>query len=207
MNISALEACSLDLYTELQELQEKYSAPMVQKILRVREMHQYMIERPSVADKDFIAEHISRFSMSRPVAYSELHILKALLPTLSKSSREFHQWRYNEMILETYNAAKAAGNYKGMALAAASYARYNSLEKEEDTDREELYRSIVVQPFIPTMDPRILGIEPIRNLEERQKKLLEEMTKESTSVDMVEFEETDVEQLIKDDTGAKTDIL
>ncbi len=207
MNISGLEACSLDLYTDIKDLQTKYPAPMVGKIMRVREMHQYIIANPTVSDKDFVAEHLNRFSMSRPVAYSELHILKALLPTLGKSSKEFHQWRFNEMILETYNRAKEKGNFKEMANAAAAYARYNSLEKEENADREELFRAIMVQPFVPTMDPRVLGIEPIKNLEARQKKLLEELSKESTGAEIVEFEDIDVEQLIKDESATPPTVL
>lgn len=48
--------------------------------------------------------------MHKSQAYTDLAIIKALVPMLSSAARDFHRWRYNEMILETYQMAKKRKN-------------------------------------------------------------------------------------------------
>ncbi len=53
---------------------------------------------------------------------------------------------------------------------------------------------IVVQPFMATQDPSVLGIKPIKDVEKVIKTLLEKYSKESTDVEDVEYEEADLEE-------------
>ena len=99
---NALEVCRTDLFTKESELLERYPQPIVDKVLRVREMYQWYIANPDGTDREFVAEVCQRHDISRVTAYSDLAILKSLLPMLATASRDFHRWRYNEMILATY---------------------------------------------------------------------------------------------------------
>ena len=98
-------------------------------------------------------------------AYSDLAIVKALLPTLSTASRYFHRWRYNEMILETYQMTKKLKDTKTMEKAASSYAKYNRIDLEDE--QAVPYEMIVVQPFTATEPLKLcvlslipFGLEP-----------------------------------------------
>jgi hypothetical protein len=120
-----------------------------------------------------VEEIVQRYGISKVTAYADLKIVKSLLPNLSEASRDYHRWRYNEMILETYQMAKKRKDTKTMEKAATSYAKYNRIDVEDETAVP--YHMIVVQPFFPTTDPRVVGINPVPNIDERIKKLTKEL--------------------------------
>lgn len=60
----------------------------------------------------------------------------------------------------------------------------------EDTDVTAQY---LVQPFMATDDPRVLGIEPIPNIAEKISAMIEKYRKETIDIEDVEFEEVDLE--------------
>ena len=192
MNVSALEACRRDLYTSRDELLAKYPSATVEKVLRVREMHQWLVANPTSKDREFVEQDVVRFAISEQNAYSDLRIVKQLLPSLVESSRNFARWQYSEMIQETYNLAKAKGDLKTMERCATSYARHNNISLVDDD--EPGADSPDVQPFVATMDPRVLGIPPIPNLQARIDELLDKYSKESSDIEDVDYEEADLEE-------------
>lgn len=189
---SAIDACQKDLYTAEDELRKKYPEPMADKILRIREMHQWMIANPAAKDALFISEVMSRFKVSKPTAYSDLDTLKVLLPQLSNSSKEFHKWRFFEMILRTFEIAENRKDARTMERAAATYAKYANLDKEEEIAVP--VDQLLIQPFVATDDPSGLGIKPVPNIRERQKKLFEKYVKEVRDIEDIEFEPVDLDE-------------
>ena len=123
-------------------------------------------------------------------AYADLKIIKALLPNLAEATRDYHRWRYNEMILETYQMAKKRKDTKTMEKAATSYAKYNRIDVEDETAVP--YHMIVVQPFFPTTDPRVVGINPVPNIDERIRKLTKELADSHPDTLNIEYEEADM---------------
>lgn len=192
MNPSTLALCQKHLFTDKDELAKLYEESVVSRVLRIRQMYEWRIAHPSEPDRKLVEEEICRFRISQRQAYSDLGVIKQLAPMLSKASREFHLWRTNEMLLETYNKAKRRNNTKDMLNAADKYARYNRVDREEDTDMP--YDEIVVQPFCATDDPRVLGIKPIPNIGSRIKQLLEKYTAEAADIEDVAYEEADLEE-------------
>lgn len=189
---SALDACTTDLYTADDILRQKYPEEIVAKISRIRALHQWFLSNPSASDAQCVRECCSRFAVSRPTAYSDLRILKTLLPHLSQASKDFSRWRYNQMILETYDKAKNRSDTRTMERAASSFARYNNLDQE---DKQEVdVDQLATQPFIATDDPSVLGIKKIPNIRERQKKLLEKYLQESADIEDIDFEPVDLEE-------------
>lgn len=189
---ATINVCQTDLFTAENELRAKYDEITVQRVLRIRDLYSYVIANPDTKDRQFVERAVSIFKVSQSCAYNDLAIIKALLPMLSKASRDFHRWRANEMLLETYRMAKARKDTKTMERAASSYAKYNRVDLED----EQLipYDEIVVQPFTATDDPTPLGIKPIPNIQERIKKMLDKYIAESIDIQDVEFEECDLEE-------------
>lgn len=189
---NALELCRTDLFTKEDELRNTYPQMLVDKVLRVRDMYNWCIANPDAKDRQFVEQELSRYQISKVVAYSDLAIVKALLPTLATASRDFHRWRYNEMILDTYQMAKKRKDTKTMEKAASSYAKYNRIDLEDE--QAVPYEMIVVQPFTATSDPTVLGIKPIPNINDKIKAMLNKYRAETIDIEDISFEEADLEE-------------
>lgn len=115
-----------------------------------------------------------------------------MLPHLAQASRDFHRWRYNEMILETYQMAKKLKDTKTMEKAASSYAKFNRIDLEDE--QAVPYELIVLQPFTATDDLSVLGIKPIPNIQEKIQKMIAKYRAETLDIEDVEYEEADLEE-------------
>lgn len=188
---NAAEVCRADLFTKESELQERYPQIIVDKVLRVREMYNWFISNPEATDREFVAEVCQRHDISKVTAYADLAIVKTLLPSLSQTSREFHRWRASEMLMSTFKMAEKRKDTKTMERAATSYGKMHRVDLEDE--KVMPYDKIVPQPFTATDDPRVLGIEPMPNVQEKIASLLEKYRKETIDIEDVEFEEDDLE--------------
>ena len=193
-NTSTLDLCKAHLFTSAEELRlAKYTEQQIARVLRLRDMYSWVLANPDAKDRQFIEEELSRgYASHKSQAYADLAIIKALIPLLSTAARDFHRWRYNEMILETYQMAKKRKDTKTMERAATSYAKYNRVDVEDESALP--YDLIVVQPFIPTDDPSVLGIRPIPNRQKFVEDLLAKYRAESADIDDVEYESADLEE-------------
>ena len=190
--LPAIDVCRIDLFTAEDELREKYTDPIVTRVLRIREEYSWFISNPDAKDRQFVESALSRHGINRTQAYSDLAIIKALLPQLAQASRDFHRYRYNEMILETYQMAKKRKDTKTMEKAASSYAKYNRVDLEDE--QAVPYDLIVVQPFTATDDPSVLGIKPLPRLQERIQELLHKYQADNIDIEDIEYEEADLEE-------------
>ena len=189
---NTLEVCRVDLFTVQDELEKRYPAVIVAAVLRIREEYNWFIANTDAKDRQFVEYATSRHGISRTLAYNDLGVIKALLPHLAQASRDFHRYRYNEMIIETYQMAKKRKDTKTMEKAASSYAKYNRVDLEDE--QAVPYDMIVVQPFTATDDPSVLGIKPIPNLREKIRMLLNKYRAENMDIEDIEFEEADLEE-------------
>ena len=88
--------------------------------------------------------------------------------------------------------AKARKDTKTMEKAAASYAKFNRVDLEDE--QAVPYEMIVVQPFTATDDPTVLGIKPIPNLQEKIDKMIKHYGAETIDIEDIEYEEADLEE-------------
>ena len=196
---SIIDIARDDLFTSRNELEEKYAISQVEHLLRLRDMVTWSIANPDAKDRQFVDVIMQRYGLSMVTAYADLKIIKAILPNMAESSREYHRWRYNEMILETYQMAKKRKDTKTMEKAASSYAKFNRIDVEDEAAVP--YHMIVVQPFFPTTDPRVLGINPIPNIDGRIRKLMKELADTHPDTLNIEYEEADLplEEIFEED--------
>lgn len=196
---SIIDIARDDLFTARAELEEKYAISQVEHLLRLRDMVTWSIANPDAKDRQFVDVIMQRYGLSMVTAYADLKIIKAILPNMAESSREYHRWRYNEMILETYQMAKKRKDTKTMEKAASSYAKFNRIDVEDEAAVP--YHMIVVQPFFPTTDPRVVGINPIPNIDNRIRKLMKELADSHPDTLNIEYEEADLplEEIFEED--------
>jgi len=188
-----IDICKLDLFTPKEELMEKYAQRQAERLLRLRDMYNWILENPSSSDRDFVSVLMSRHGVEKTRAYEDLGIIKAILPNFHKTARDFARWKFNEMILETYKMAKARKDTKTMERAATSYGKYNRIDAD-DEDKELPFDMIVVQPFTATDDPSVLGINKTPGIKDRIRQLIDKYSKETIDILDVEYEEPDLEE-------------
>lgn len=186
---NTIEVCKANLFTKGDELRNLYPQTLVDKVLRVREMYNWFISNPDGTDREFEAELLQRHAVSKVTAYSDLVIVKSLLPMLGSASRDFHRWRTNEMLIATYKMAEKRKDNKTMERAATAYGKLNRVDLEDE--QAIPLDQIIVQPFMATDDPRVLGIEPIPNIADKISAMIEKYRKETIDIEDVEFEEYD----------------
>lgn len=187
----ALEACRQDMFSSEEDLSKKYPVDTVKKVLRIREMHNWFVANPRATDREYVNEVMGRHKVSRTTAYSDLQILKVMLPALSSAAKEFHRWRANEMLLETYKLAQSRKDARTMERTVATYIRLNNADSQDEMKID--WSKMKVQPFVPTDDPTVLGIKPIPNLQKKINDTLKKYRAESIDIDDVDFEEVDLE--------------
>lgn len=184
------DVVTTDFFTAEDELRKLFPAASVERVLRLRELYNWVISNPDCKDKEFVDVAIGRFGISKTLAYDDLKIIKSVLPHITEASRDYHRWKYNEMILETYQMAKKRKDTKTMERAATSYAKFNNVNVEDE--QSVPYDMIVVQPFTATDDPSVLGIKPIPNIEKKIAALIDKYRAESMDIDDIEFEDADI---------------
>lgn len=189
-NIATIDVCKVDLFTNKDELLQKYDAARVDHIIRLREMYEWTLANPDKRDKDFIEKFESRYGLSRNRLYIDLGYIRTLMPMLASASRDFHRYRANEMLLETYELAKKRKDYRTMEKAAADYAKINRVDLEDE--HEIPYEDIVYQPFTVTEDPKVLGLK--RMDPEALRKLYRSIGEKYPEIEDVDYEPVDLEE-------------
>lgn len=205
MNLSGFEACHKDLFTDIEKLKKIYNPETVQKIIRVRDMYATFLRTPSATDSVLIKTFVTKYRISKPTAYADLAVVKSLLPTLGKEARDFHQWRAKEMMLETYRMAAAKMDVRTMERIAADYARIFQVATPEDEAMP--VDKIIVQPWIPTDDPSVLGLKPLPDRDKRIRELIDELSSKEPEILDIQFEEADITDLSDIDGSAFADPL
>ena len=162
-------------------------APVSERILRLRNLYAWWLANPRESDQAVIDKDMKEYGMQRMMAYNDLHLVKLLLGNLQKVSKDFARYRFDQMVLHAYEVAEADGDAKGMAAAAAAYGKFHLLDKEDPADNG--YELIQPQVFIPTSDPRHLGLKRIPNVMTTIKKLIKKYT--DNSMDLIKLEAED----------------
>ena len=187
-----IDVARTDLFTPQSDLEQRFDSKTVSALMRIRDEYQWTLANPDKPDRAFVDTMVARHGMSERAVYADLAVIKQLLPALQSSSREWHRWKANQMLLETYEQAKRRHDTKTMERAAASYSKFNRVDLEDE--QVIPYEDIVVQPFTATSDPTVLGIKPIENLDEVVKSLIAKYRQETLDIEDVEYEEADLEE-------------
>lgn len=178
------------LFADVQDMQ-RAGLPLAtqEHIFRLRDLYNFWLQHPRIKDKEIILKLQQDYKLGKSQAYSDLSILKLLLGEFQKTSKDYHRYRFIEMINEAYEVARVNKDAKAMATAADKYAKYTQLDKEDEINFD--YDKIAVQAFVPTDDPSVAGFKPIPNLREVIRNTIKKYEKECEYIEFVEVEEAD----------------
>lgn len=162
-------------------------------LIRLRDIYNYWLQFPLTKDRDMVLRIGKEYGLQPTQAYADLRIVKALLGDLQKATKEYHRYRFIEMVNAAYEMARINRDAKSMVAAADKYAKYTQLDKEDLVDRG--FDKIMIQPFKPTDDPSVAGFKPVPNIRERiQKKIASYWNEEIQEVEYetVDFNEDEI---------------
>lgn len=190
--IKTIDLARQEMFTPREELEKRFSPERVEHLIRLRDMYNFFLNDPAGRDRNFVDKFRAKYNISQSMAYADLALVKQLLPALAPASREFHRKQVSEMLLETYNMAKARKDVKAMALAAKELGKVNRVNL--DDEKELPYELIVVQPFSPSLDPTLIGLKRIENLEEVKARLRKQLAADNPDIEDIDYELADLEE-------------
>lgn len=190
--IKTIDLARQEMFTPREELEKRFSPERVEHLIRLRDMYNFFLNDPAGRDRNFVDKFRAKYNISQSMAYADLALVKQLLPALAPACREFHRKQVSEMLLETYNMAKARKDVKAMALAAKELGKVNRVDL--DDEKELPYELIVVQPFSPSLDPTLIGLKRIDNLEEVKARLRKQLAADNPDIEDIDYELADLEE-------------
>ena len=137
----------IDIYSDNLMLSEqelaakKVPAQTVQRIVRLRDIYNYMLRNPLKKDREYVdyiqASYVDADGkqLSKRKAYEDIEILHAIIGNLQQCSKEWHRWRFNNMIMEGYAIALRKEDAAAIAKLAQQYGKYNQLDKNDEGQR------------------------------------------------------------------------
>lgn len=159
----------------------------IKHLIRLRDIYNFWLNFPSKRDRDIVAELRQRHGLGETAARDDLRLVKVLLGDMARTTKDYHRYRFNEMIQRAYDKADKQNNPRDMVAAAAQYARYNQLDK--DDERANIIDRVVPIILSFTDDPEVIGITRMPNFREKIKAVKERYW--TDQVKDVEFEEID----------------
>lgn len=182
------------LFSSVDEMTAAHVPQLIQeRLIRLRDMYNFWLQYPSLKDQEIVLELKKRYNLGKSAAYEDIRIIKYLLGDLNRATKDYHRFRFSQMISEAYDMGRRTRDARAMASAANFYGKYTQLDKDDERDLG--YDKIVVQPFEPSNDPSILGIKPIPNIRQRiDQKIKQYMNEdiEDVTFEEVEFNEEDI---------------
>lgn len=163
----------------------------IRHLERLRDIYNYWVSFPSKRDRDIVAELRHRYGIGDTVAREDLRLIKVLLGDMQKTTKDYHRYRFNMMINRAYEKADQANNTRDMVAAAAQYAKYNQLDK--DDERANIIDKVVPIVLSFTDDPSVIGIKRMPNFREKIKAMKEKYWTEAT--EDVDFEDVEADRL------------
>lgn len=138
---------------------DRVSEEVIGRVIRLRDVYNYMLRNPLVKDRTYVDYIESRYGVTKRTAYGDLEILHAIVGNLQQCTKEWHRWRFNNMIMEGYAIALRRQDPAAIAKLAQQYGKYNRLDKTDDLDN----RLSEVPHIVFTFDVAKIGFRPIPN--------------------------------------------
>ncbi len=159
----------------------------IRRVERIRGLYAYWMQFPSKTTQE-LAEHCRAFfDVQKSQAYDDVRLLQLLMGNLQSATREFWRWKINAEIELDLKKARMNGEWRAVASMQKNLILNNRTDKPDELELQ--YDKIVPQQFVPTDDPTVLGVKPVKDL----RGLIERMNRKYSGGDVVEADYEEVE--------------
>lgn len=199
MSIPAnIDEYQLSLFSSVEEMRRKnLPQEMVTRLLRLRSLYTFWLNFPDKTTKEMVQQDtLMNPDIKERAAYDDIKLLKMLIGNLEQESKEWHRHVFNTRSDRIYKEAMRAHDYRSAEKANADFAKYNRLDKDEVEKLD--YSEITPQMIVPTDDPTVIGIKPVKDLRGKIQKLKKKLGADIEDADFVELKD--------DEPGEEKDI-
>lgn len=173
------------LFASVEEMREAgIQERIIERLLRIRAIYTYWLNRPQLNDRDIVAEMVKRYKLATRTAYDDLALIKTVLGSLNQCSQDYLRWVFLQRCEEGFEMARKKDDPSAFAKVLTAYGKYSRLDREEGLAPD--YSAIVPQVFEISSNPEDAGFKRIPDIEKKADKMLKQFQREFQSV---EFEE------------------
>lgn len=188
---TSIDEYQLSLFSSKEEMERKnLPQEMRTRLLRLRSLYTFWLNFPDKTTKEMVQQvKVMYPDIKQRQAYDDIKLLKVLIGNLEQESKEWHRHVFNQRTDMIYKAAMRAKDFRSAEKANADYAKYNKLNVDEPEPQN--YSDIVPQMIIPTNDPSVIGIKPVKDLRGKIQRLKKKLGADIEDADFVEIKEDD----------------
>lgn len=189
---TTLELCRKHLYDDKDQM-AMVPVNIRERIIRIRSAYTLKLDFPRKNDKELAQHLMSLFGVQKSTAYDDIRLIKDLLGSINKNSKDWERYKTNQWLEEAVQIARVKNDQDSIIKAAAVSGKINQLDKDDPTEFD--WDSIKPQAFKITGDPSVIGLKPIPNLKDKISSLLKKYQEDISMVEDVTFEEIDLDPL------------
>lgn len=142
------------------EIKNRYSA-----------IFSFWLDKPTVSDRKLTTYITTELGVGKSQAWRDIQQVKILLGNVRNATKQWQRFKVIAMLDKAYEIAEAKKDAKSIILAASTLGKFTQLDKE---DLQVIpYDEIVPQNWEITDDVSVLGLVPIEDLEQKQRKMRE----------------------------------
>lgn len=113
-----------NLFADARDMQRAGVPQATQEhLFRLRDLYNLWLQHPRIKDKEIVLKLQQDYKLGKSQAYTDLSLLKLLLGEFQKTSKDYHRYRFIEMINEAYEVARVNKDAKAMTAAADKYGK------------------------------------------------------------------------------------
>lgn len=177
---------TLDLMTRKMENDSiVLSKPQQEHFDRLRDGYTHWLSNPLLSDNRLRDYLIATHGISTNQAYRDIALIKMLFGSVAVANKEQMRYKAN-YLYDLAAAAASAGNFnkaKALTKIADGIVKNNRLEESEGEDFP--WDEIVPADMSLSVDPSVIGIEPVPGVQEKARKLLKQYTEDIDGPDVI----------------------
>jgi len=188
-----LDLCRQHLYSDV----DKMAAVPVnvrERILRIRSGYTLWNEYPSKKDKEIAIFLMQQCNIEKSTAYDDVRLIKDLLGSINKQSKDWHLYQVNAWLDEAVIMARVKNDPDAIIKAAKVKVSANQLDKTDET--EFPWEDLKVQSFEMTSDPSVIGLKKIPNLKEKIAAAFKKYAEDISFIEEVTYDEIDLDPIM-----------
>lgn len=162
----------------LEDPTAKLPEPEQTRLERMKAVFARWLANPLITDsmmRDYI---ITNFGVGRIQAYRDIALVKVLFGNAPKADKEFQRMRANRLLEQASAAALAGEEKQAKALTKIAEAIIKANQLDETDGEDYPWDEIVPRDESFSVDPAVIGIEKVPDIEKKASRLLKQYERE-----------------------------
>lgn len=169
----------LDLFQTALEKPNTHLSPADQQRLdRLKNVYTHWLDHPLMTDTMIRDYMMATFGIGRAMAYNDIALLKAAFGNVSRADKEFQRVRANRLLEMAAAAAMAGDERKAKSLTKIAEAIVKANQLDEPEGEDFPWDEIVPKDESFSVDPEVIGIKKVPDIENKARLLLKKWTQE-----------------------------